>query len=60
METFYTVDVNFGVVIEAQIRYVQHPDGGLACETRKVERDRFGNVMRTTEWEDLGTRIRWG
>jgi hypothetical protein len=51
--------VNFGVVIEAQIRYVQHPDGGLACETRKVERDRFGNVMRTTEWEDLGTRIHW-
>lgn len=57
METFYVVDVNFGVT-EAQMRYVSTPDGALACETRKVERDRQGNVTRTSEWQDLGTRIR--
>lgn len=58
METLYLIDAKFGTT-EVQLRYVTYPDGALACESRKIERDRLGNVERTTEWEDLGTRIRW-
>lgn len=51
------IDVWMGDV-ELEQRYVGQHDGTAICETRQIWRDRAGKIQRTTEWKDLGTRIK--
>ena len=56
-EIKFVMNIKFGTV-ESQSRFVPVV-GGMAGQSRRIERDRNGVIESTTDWEDTGVIVRF-